>query len=494
METNNKSYRVLLIYPNITTYVANLRRITPPLGLAYLAAYLEKNKINVFILDSALEGYDELYNKHDGMITYGLKMEEVKKRVKKINPNLIGVTYPFSCQSENVIEICKAVKEVNGNIKVVVGGVHASALPENILENQKEIDFVVIGEGEETLFELVQNLKTKADNFEQIKGIAYRDRDSGIKLNQRREAIKDIDQIPFPARHLLGTENYIRINAPHGPYAKRKRVGNIMTSRGCPGMCLYCSSYKFFGRQFRARKIESIFKEIDILIEKYGIEEIQFEDDNLTFDRKRAREIFKRLKDYDLVWCTPNGVRIDTIDKEMLKLMKESGCYQLTFGIESGNERVLHKIIRKPINLKKIKPIIDEVKRLGILVHLFFMIGLPTETKKEMLETLKFAKYLNPDSASFAIATPLPGSDLYDYALENNLLLDKFRFEDTIYRKACMRIKGFKPEEFEKFVDKLNYSFNLSLIYRNPYRFFKKYFNFFMRRPNKILKSFRKNA
>jgi len=174
--------------------------------------------------------------------------------------------------------------------------------------------------------------------------------------------------------------------------------------------------------------------------------------------------------------------------------MKESGCYQLTFGIESGNKRVLHKVIRKPLNLDEIKPIVVQAKKLGILVHLFFMVGLPTESRKEMLETLKFAKYLNPDSASFAIAVPLPGSDLYGYALENNLLLDRFKFEDTIFRKSCLKIDGFTPEEFEEFVDKLNYKFNISLIYRDPARFFKKYFKFFIRRPSKIIKSFRKNA
>jgi len=494
MKTDNKNYKVLLIYPNVTTYITNLRRIIPPLSLAYLAAYLEKNKIDVSVLDSAVEGYHKLHSKHNEMITYGLSMEEIKGRIKEINPDLVGVTFPFSCQSKNVFEMCRAVKEANKNIKVVVGGVHASAMSKNILQNQKDIDFVVIGEGEETLLELVENLKEQAENFKHIKGIAYREKDGGIALNEKREAIKNIDQIPFPARHLLKMEDYIKINIPHGPYTRKKRVGNIMTSRGCPGMCLYCASWKFFGRQFRARTVDSIFEEIDLLIREYGIEELQFEDDNLTFDRERAKEIFKRLKNYNLAWCTPNGVRIDTIDEEMLRLIKESGCYQLTFGIESGNERVLHEVIRKPIDLKKVKPIVDEAKKLGILVHLFFMVGLPTETKKEMLETLKFAKYLNPDSASFSIAAPLPGSDLYDYALQNNLLVDKFRFEDTIYRKSCMRIKEFTPEEFEKFVDKLNYSFNLSLIYRNPYRFFKKYMNFLIRKPSKIIKSFRKNA
>ncbi len=494
MKANNKNYRVLLIYSNITTYVANLRRIIFPLSLAYLAAYLEKNKISVSILDSALEGYNELYDRRDGMITYGLSKEEIKRRIKEINPNLVGVTFPFSCQAKNAFEVCRAVKEVNKDIKVVAGGIHASALPKDILQNQKDIDFVVIGEGEETLLELVENLKKQTQNFKHIKGIAYREKGGDVAINERREAINNIDQIPFPARHLLKIEDYIKINVPHGPYTKKKRVGNIFTSRGCPGMCLYCTSWKFFGRQFRARTVDSIFKEIDLLIQQYSIEELQFEDDNLTFDRERAKEIFKRLKDYNLVWCVPNGVRIDTIDNEMFKLIKESGCYQLTFGIESGNKRVLHKVIRKPIDLKKIKPIVNEAKRLGILVHLFFMIGLPTETKKEMLETLKFAKYLNPDSASFSIATPLPGSDLYDYALQNDLLLDGFKFEDTIYRKSCMKIEGFTPEEFEKFVDKLNYNFNLSLIYRNPYRFFKKYMNFFIRKPSKIIKSFRKNA
>ena len=174
MKKNNKNYKVLLIYPNVTSYVNNLRRIIPPFSLAYLAAYLEKNKIDVSILDSALEGYNELHNKDNKMITYGLSMEKIKKRVKEINPDLVGVTYPFSCQSKNVLEICNTIKKINKNIKVVVGGVHASTLFKNIIQDHKEIDFVVIGEGEETLFDLVDNLKKRVNNFEHIKGIAYR--------------------------------------------------------------------------------------------------------------------------------------------------------------------------------------------------------------------------------------------------------------------------------------------------------------------------------
>ncbi len=155
--------------------------------------------------------------------------------------------------------------------------------------------------------------------------------------------------------------------------------------------------------------------------------------------------------------------------------MKQSGCYQLTFGIESGNERVLHDVIKKPLDLDIVQPVVRMAKRHGILVHLFFMLGLPSETKEEMMETIHFARKANPDSASFSVATPLPGSAMYNYAVRNNLLLDDYSFDNANYRKSSMRIPGFTPWEFERFVDRANISFNRRLLYRHPLRYIRKY-------------------
>jgi anaerobic magnesium-protoporphyrin IX monomethyl ester cyclase len=489
----SNSYKVLLVYPGITSYATNLRRIVPPLGLAYLASYLEAGGIEVAIIDSALEGYDNVRDEGRGMCTYGLDDDELARRIRAFNPALVGVTFPFSCQRRNSVAACRVAKSVDPGIRTVVGGVHVTAMPEQTLADHPEIDFVVRGEGEDVLLSLVRALCDDVD-YTDIEGLAFWDSTGVPTVKGNPDVIEDVEALPFPARHLLNMERYLDINVPHGPYARGKRTGNILTSRGCPGRCIYCSSCNFSGRIFRARSPESVFREIDLLVNEYRAEELQFEDDNLTFDKDRANEIFRRLRNYNLVWCTPNGVRIDRVDADMLKLMKESGCYQLTFGIESGNQRVLHKVIRKPIVLDRVKPLVDEAKRLGILVHLFFMVGLPTETREEMLETLAFAKKVNPDSASFSIATPLPGSDLYARAVREEMLFDGFTFEDTIYRKACMKIEGFEKEEFEEFVDRLNYRFNASLVYRNPPRFFKKYFRSFARAPASIFKSFRKNA
>lgn len=486
-------YKILLIYPRNTSYKKNLRRVTPPLGLAYIAAVLEKEGYEVSILDAALEGYENIEPINEELIVYGLKRNEVKKRIQKFSPNIVGVTFPFSSQCENVLDICKIVKEISKDITVVVGGVHASAIPKETLLKNKEIDYVVIGEGEYTFRELANNLKnTKAVSA--IKGIAYRKSSDSIQINSPREHIQDLDSLPFPARHLLDMAKYMKINTWHAPYAKKSKVGSIITSRGCSGTCVFCSSHKVFGHKFRARKVDKIIEEIEFLISEYSIEELQFEDDNLTFDRKRAMELFTKMEKYKLSWCTPNGIRIDRVDNQMLKLMKKSGCYQLTFGIESGNEYVVNKIIRKGINLKQVKPIVREAKRLGILVHLFFMVGIPSETKKQMKDTLRFAKYLNPDSASFSIANPLPGSKLYDICLEKNYLKENFKFEDALYRKANINTPDFSAQELEKFADKMNYNFNLSLIYRNPLRFIKKYKHFMVTSSMSLFKAFRKNA
>lgn len=450
-----KKTKIVLISPAQLAEKRGAKRIVPPLGLAYIAAVLEKNDFDVHILDVALEGYDTEIKKNN-VIIYGLKDEEIKTKIKEENPDFVGVSMSLSLYSAQSHNICKLVKEINEEIIVVVGGIHASALPREVLQDEN-IDYVVIGEGEYTFLELLGNISNKNE----IKGIAYRDKNE-IVINPKRAPI-DINKLPFPARHLLDMEKYIKLNKPHYFLSKGKRVAGIITSRGCNFNCSYCASTKFFGK-WKGMSSEKVIEEIDYLIKKYNVDEIQFEDDNMTFNRERAVKIFIELKKYNVSFCFPNGIIINYVDKELLKLMKEAGCYSVIYGVEVGNKNVLRKIIKKPLVFEKIKELIDITKKEGIFTNIFLMVGLPGETKGNIKETFEFAKYLRPDNVFLSIFNPLPGSELYDVCIEKNYLNKDFEFQNIIYVKGNISTDEFSSDWLEKYAIKQKVFLNSHLL------------------------------
>jgi len=282
----------------------------------------------------------------------------------------------------------------------------------------------------------------------------------------------DINKLPFPARHLLDMEKYIKLNKTHYLKSKGKRVISVLTSRGCNFNCSYCSSTKFFGK-WRGISPEKVIKEIDYLIKKYNVDEIQFEDDNMIYDRKRAIKIFNGIKKYNISFCFPNGVIINSVDKELLKLMKEAGCYSITYGVEVGNKEILHKIIKKPLVFEKIKQVIDETKKAGTFVNIFMMVGLPGETKENIKETFEFAKYLCPDNVFLSIFNPLIGSELYDICIENNYIKN-LDFENNLYVKGNITTEEFTAEWLEKYVIKEKAKLNGYIKIQKLKRYFKR--------------------
>ncbi len=476
--------RVLLLFPPITVSKGSVKKCDLPLGLAYIAAYLEKGDHDVHCLDISMEGYEN-EREHGGKITFGLGNEEIKRRIGEIAPELVGISCPYSLQFHNLVHVSKLVKEVS-NAPVAVGGVHATFGAGEILGNIKSVDIIVMGEGEATFLDLA-NRKPLSE----VDGIAYR-KGGKVKVNKKRALIKNIDDIPFPARHLFDMERYIKINKPHNHFPKRDRVASILTSRGCSGHCTFCSSHLFWGSCIRYRSVDNIIWELKELAEKYGVQEIQILDDNLTGWPQRAKELFRRMKDLDIVWCTPNGVRIDTIDREMLRLMKESGCYRITYALESGDEHILHDVIKKPYDLSKAKPIFDLTKKMGMGVHAFWVIGFPGETREQIWKTFNFAKSLKTESASFCLATPMIGTELLQMCQERNLLRDGFDVSSAHYRETYIKNPNISKEELEKLCDYFNNEINKGLLWRNPIAFFKKYHRAMLKNPKGIFNIFTK--
>ena len=314
------------------------------------------------------------------------------------------------------------IRETIPNTKIVVGGPHPTIFPKQTMEEVPEIDFVGIGEGERIIVELLDAIENKRP-ISGVKGILYR-KNNNIIMNEFREPIKDIDALPLPDRNLLNMKKY----KPAPTYYKKLPSYIMLTSRGCPFNCTYCS--KIFGRLYRYHSVDRIIKEMKILIYKYGAREIIFRDDTFTINKDHVRnlcnEIIKQELNEKIKWTCMT--RVHLVDRDLLLLMKKAGCWSIHYGIESGNQRLLN-LIRKGITLEQCRNAIKWTKEFGIETKTFFMIGLPTETKEESMKTLKFTKELDPDWIQVTITVPYPGTELYETAKKDGTL-KSFKWED----------------------------------------------------------------
>lgn len=462
--------KVLLIQPPFTIFKTETKKCHPPLGLAYLAASLKENH-NVEVLDSLAEGYEyeEIIDKEH--IRYGLSFENIRKRIADFSPDVVGISCLFSAQYENVSIICHIVKELNDRIITILGGAHPSAVPEEVLENSN-VDFVVLGEGEHIINRLLEFVRDKKD-IREIDGIGFK-YNGAININRRKGYEKNLDSIPFPSWDLFPLEKYFKINNPHGGASKRVPFLPMITSRGCPFECIFCSVHNVWGRNYRIRSPENVLQELDYLVKKFNVKEVLFEDDNLTLNKERAKLIFQGIVDrkHDVIWSVPNGVAVQTLDDKVLELMRKSGCYAISIGVESGDEYVLKNIIRKPIELSGIKPVVNRAKKLGLDTTVFFVVGFPGETREHLMNTFHLAEDLNVDNINFFFATPLPGTRLLELCREKGLINGRLD-----YSKLKSDYPSFATDEYS--IDDL-----ISLV---SYERLKLYFLFLFKSPRKFL-------
>ena len=421
--------KVLLINPNyreVYNYVGReATMISPPMGLAYLASYLRNNEIEVKILDACALDLDS---------------DEILEEIKKFDSDYVGIT-----ASTNTINLAyKIANLVSGlKCKVVVGGAHTSILPAKTLEECENIDIVAIGEGEDSLLEIVSGKE-----LEKIEGIGFR-KNKKIIINLRRKPREDLDSLPFPAYDLLPLDKY------WSPGIRRYPFATIVTSRGCPFNCIFCVNHLVSSKKFRARSPENVLKEIDLLVKEYGIKEINVLDDNFTLLLGRAKEICNGLikRNYDLILKTGNGIRADKIDEELISLMKKAGFYLLAFGIESGNKEIL-KIINKGETLEQIEEAIKLCKKYKILTEGFFILGNLGETEGTMQDTINFAKKLDLDIAQFQAFIPFPGSKFYNEIKKNGEIFSKNWEDYNAFDRPIFRYKNLTPELMSRMQNK----------------------------------------
>lgn len=411
--------KVCLINPPVTISGKHfMNEFAPevPLGLAYIASVLLKGGHKVSIIDCLGEAPNNRIFEGN-LCRVGLSLQQVKDRVRMVKPDLVGIGCLFSSRFNNVLKIAKVVKEVDSTIPVVVGGIHPTVMPHEVLANDT-IDFAVLGEGEQTILDLVNDKPSK-----EIDGFGYKDAE-GIHVNPKTKYIEDLDSLPFPARHLFSPECFRE--SRRGILKNKIYSRNIViTSRGCPNNCSFCGVHTQWGCRWRARSPGNVVAELKQFKEAYGITRFSFTDDNLTLNRKRMVELCNLMirEKLDLKWDTPNGVSIITLDRDLLSLMKKSGCYHLNIAIESGDPYILKHVIKKPLNLKKAREIANDCKAIGITTHAFFIIGMIGDNPATLRNSLEFLKSLPLDDFGVSLAKPLPGTELYDDCVKNGYII-----------------------------------------------------------------------
>jgi len=301
------------------------------------------------------------------------------------------------------VELVKILKEKFKAIPIIAGGPHPTVLPEQALNENPGLDYIVVGEGEITILELLDGISGKKD-LAQIEGIAYRE-EGQIKVTLRRPLIEDLDSLPRIAYHLFDMEKYI----PAPDSYRRFPATHMMRSRGCPFNCIYCSNKTMFGRKVRTHSVERVVSDISFLKEHYNIKEIFFWDDIFTVNRKWVEEFCEKIKkEAPISWSC--NTRVDMVDEVLLKKMKQASCWQIHFGIESGNQRLLD-LIKKQITLDQVEQAMRLTRKVGIQTRAYYMLGLPTETPQESLESIRFIKRIRPSYSMVGLASPYPGTE-----------------------------------------------------------------------------------
>ena len=448
-KASRKIERIMLVYPQTRGGRGQRFVMMQPLGISYLAAVL-RDRYEVRLLDASILGVDQVRLDPPEFEIRGLAPEEVQKRIEAYDPDVLGVSCVFSPQYPLVQETIRRAKRANPDLITVTGGTHPSFLAEGVLQETPELDFVVIGEAEESFPQLLEAIE-KGGGYDEIDGLAWRDGDE-IRRQPKKKFIKDLDSLPFPARDLLDMKLYERACITHGVFQDQNMAASICSSRGCPRGCLYCSSCVFWGHKFRPRTPENVLDEIEELVTRYGVDEIQFEDDNLTLRPERAKKIFRGMieRGFTLKFSLPNGVALNTIDDEMVRLMREAGCYEVYLPFESGNERVLKKVMNKRwANIEKSLEAGELFRRYGIRTMAYFMMGLPGETLQEMEDTYRLAVKSKVFMPIIFVAQPLPGSKMTTLLQENGDLPRDYRFENNRYVKSVFHTKDWTSEQVE---------------------------------------------
>lgn len=436
--------KIMLINPNFRDLTGRLEKyfttpFTIPLGLAYLAGYLEAFNYEVGIIDAHAEN---------------LKPSQILRRLKWFGPKMIGFTTHLS--AGHCASLAKEVKKINSNVITIIGGVVPSLLPRETLIHYPSLDFLVHGEGEITFLKLVEALQSNAD-YTKIPGLGYRKENGEVTINPRPALIENLDSLPFPARHLFPNRLY-----RYWPCLPFNIETLITASRGCSaGSCDFCYIGGVFGTKVRKRNPEKVADEMEECSSKYNIQKFSFIDSTFTYDKEFVYKIIDAIKRRNLHkkirwWCS---TRVDCIDEELLAHMKNSGCTAISYGVEFGSQEMLD-YFNKKITLKDIEKAFYLTKKMGLWTTGYIMINQYSRNLQAVKDTSKFLLKIKPDLLRITPLIVTPGSSLY-YLLQKNGCFKNANYQSYLEGKYCLESRYIKKEELEAIKRKMYLSYYL---------------------------------
>lgn len=443
---SNSRQRILLIVPPFYRLMGS-RNNWINLGLSYIGAMLNKHghHVRIYNADHADKGRDlglreifDAYNQYRRILNSPDHeiWQEIMARIKDYSPDIVGIAMVFSATFKSVENIARMIKEWNSNVKIVVGGPHATLAPDVTIRN-KYFDYLVRREGEYTLLELVQGRE-----LSRIDGLSYKDEKGSVVHNKEREFIPNLDELPLPDLSL----QLIEIDNPNDNF------GVMATSRGCPMNCIFCSSPRLWRRTVRFRSVDNVMEEIRHRYNRHGVNKFYFSDDNINLNKEYTKELCHRMIDsgLNIEWICE--AKVGRFDRELLKLMKEAGCKRLKLGVESGNDRIL-KLMRKGITVKQIRETASLISESGIEYTIYVLIGMPTETAGEIRDTLQLARELDAKYVSLSVATPHIGTELYEMAVAMGRELPRDNWESYFHQSAGTVLnENVTPEIIDEFL------------------------------------------
>jgi len=426
-KSSKKKLRVALVVPNFQwcDWDENTLWHFIPYGLCLLAAIV-KDLCEISIIDANAMNMNDL---------------QFTEALSKFNPDVVGITVHMDQYAQTGHYAAKVVKKFNSKTKVIMGGVYTTMNPDLTMKDPN-VDYAVIREGEVVFRELLNYFL--GNNPLPKKGIGYRI-DGKIINCGHADFIQDLDALPLPAYHLIDFGKYANTilrksvdNPQEFPYAR------IFTSRGCPCGCIFCQAESISGKKFRARSAENTLQEIQWLKDSYGIKSLTFDDDNMLLDRRRATAIFKGMIDRNLAMPWYAGALAEfTLNEQLIELMYSSGCKYINIAIESGSERILKQVIKKPVNVDHAKMMIAKAKKVGIYVVANFIVGFPTESWDEIRQTIKLAEDVNADYVKIFSATPLPHTKLWQLCEQEKCFKKGFKQSEICWDTGQTETKDF---------------------------------------------------
>ena len=442
-----------------------------PLGFLYLATPLERDGFDVKIIDAPLR-YQTTTVLDENTVRIGMTFEQIAAEIGQYAPQIIGVSCAYTMCEADAFAMIDFIKQRFPAVLLVVGGAHTSANPGYVLRN-RNIDLAVIGEGELTMLEIAQRFRAGQD-LQNIRGTALVSAGQ-VRINTPREYMTDLDEYGA-SWHLLDMPAYFA-HPNNANATMRRNAVDLVTSRGCPGRCIFCSIHTVWGRKWRARTAKNVVDEMELLCRKYDARQFRIQDDNLTLSKQRIIEICAEIirRKLNIRWDTPNGIALWTLNAEVLSKMKQAGCYRVTFGIESACAKT-QQYIGKTVNLQRINDAVACCHRIGLWVCGTFIIGFPNETRADIRETEQFIVKSGFNFPFIYVAQPMQGTRLYADFKAQNLLPTEFIHMSSVGQTRYDTLH-FKWYELNAMVRNIHLKFYIykTFAYLNPWRFYREF-------------------